>query len=262
VNLSETQDDFVPYVPDASTFTEGGNAARMSGRPATITGIYAITTVKTNKEGVGRTKDDGSPNEQTFLRVEYTPANAKDEEDAKPVAEEYLLGGSGVVRASADGDQILLKPGKSLWRKLDGARFFDSAEKSGLGVMKTASLKGHFIGQNFELGGIAEEYTDKKGEKKSFTRLFPAKYIGAGAGTVAATKGVENVESLVDGIVLATVSAAHPNVTPVFAIQQAIMAQAPEASRQAAIKLAFSSEYQSKAGRPFVFAGGNAKLAA
>jgi hypothetical protein len=269
--LSEAQtDDFVPYVPDASTFSEGGNAARLNGKPVDITSIYAITTVATKKDGTPRSVgEDGQGKEQTFLRVEYTPRDGATEEDKKPASEEYLLGGSAQVRASADGDQILLKPGKGLFRKLDGAKFFDAAEKSGLGPMTGASLKAHFLGQGFEVGGVAEEYETKdkgpdgKPVKKTFVRLFPAKHLGKGAGTVASAAAPADLDTTLDGIVLGIVASAPGNSAPVALIQSAVFAQFPEGpQRQTAVKRVFSSEYQGKQGRGFTFGGGVAKLAA
>lgn len=265
--MSETQDDFVPYVPDASTFTDGGNAARLSGRVSVVTGVYAITTVATKKDGTPRIvdKDTGQPVEQTFLRVEYTPKDAKDEQDAKPANEEYLLGGSAHVKASADGDQILLKPGgKGLWRKNDGAKFFDLVEKSGLGAQKTPSLKEHLMGQEFELAGIAEKYKDREGKDREFVRLFPTKYIGR-SGAVAAAAGAgsaADIETAIDGIILSALSEAPNNTLPVAEIQKRVKAGLPEAQHNAAVKTVFSSAYQQKPGRGFAFAGGQARLAA
>jgi hypothetical protein len=265
--VSETQDDFVPYVPDAATFTEGGTAGRMNGRRAAVTGIYAITTVATNKDGTPRlvNKETGQPVEQTFLRVEITPSESSDEIDGRPANEEYLLGDAKYVRASADGDQILLAKGsKGLWRKNDGAQFLDLSEKSGLGPMTQASLKTHFLGQEYEWSGIAKKYKDKTGAEKEFVRIFPTRYIGR-SGAVAAAAGAgsaADIETAIDGIILSALSEAPNNTLPVAEIQKRVKAGLPEAQHNIAVKTVFSSAYQQKQGRGFTFASGQAKLAA
>jgi hypothetical protein len=265
--VSENQ-DFVPYVPDAATFTDGGTAGRLSGRVSVVTGIYAITTVATKKDGTPRlvNKETGQPVEQTFLRVELTPKDPKDEMDGRPGNEEYLLGDSKYQRASEDGDQILLsKASKGLYRKNDGAKFLALAEKSGLGPMKQASLKAHFLGQEFEFVGVAEPYKDKvTGQDRSSVRLFPSKYVGRSTGVAAAAGAgsAADIETAIDGIILSALAEAPNNTLPVAEIQKRVKAGLPEAQHNIAVKTVFSSAYQQKQGRGFTFASGQAKLAA